>query len=165
MKSYRTKNWHYYGKEMNIYLKINLKKKWNSQQIWCTMFLGNLLLSLLFMIHKVCILDIWPSHRAFHQFGLQQPFFCPLFWPLSVASLVFSMPGLMVTKPSHHYSHMEQAWLFVVLSKCSLSSGQVWAPHKSAWGRKCLCMPQCTGKVYKLQGCSWKQQQDYKSAE
>lgn len=39
---------------------------------------------------------------------------------LLVASLVSSMPGLMVTKPSHCYSRMEQVWLFVVVSKLIL---------------------------------------------
>lgn len=40
---------------------------------------------------------------------------------LLVASLVSSMPGLMVTKASRCYSCMEQVWLLVVVSKPILS--------------------------------------------
>lgn len=125
LKSYRTKNWHCSGKEMKIYLKINFKKTQTKQTP-----------DLMHNIFRegITVASIYDPHSLNSWYMAKLQSFPPVRTPattflstilaiciLSVASLVSSMPGLMVTKPSHLYSHRELVLLFVVVSKCILS--------------------------------------------
>lgn len=88
------------------------------------MFLGNLLLSPLFLIHRVVLFDTWPIYRVFHSFDLSNHF-----WGTYVLSLVRLTAWAHRHKPSRSYSHVWQVWLLTVVSKpiSVPHSEQVWA--------------------------------------